>query len=71
MLIFKFCINEVKMMFGFNVIENIITVDIGFTENGIKPHFMMIKFASVNNKVLQDDGGRLEVDGESFRCEVG
>ena len=58
-------------MFGFNVIEDVITVDIGFTENGIKSHFMMIKFASVNNEVLQDDGGWLEVDGESFGGKVG
>lgn len=59
------------MVFGFNVIEHIITVDIGFSQDGVKSHFMMVKFASVNNEVLQDDSGWLEVDSESFGGKVG
>lgn len=71
LLIFKFCINKVKMMFCFHVIKYIITIDISFTQNGVKSHFMMIKFSSINNKVLQNNCRWLEIDSKSFGSKVG
>ena len=57
-------------MLGFDVVQDIIPVDIWFSEDWINTHFMMIKFASIGYKILENDGWKLKVDGESFGGKI-
>lgn len=70
LLVFEFGVEEVQVMLGFNIVEDIVSVDARLSENRIDTHFVVIKFASISYKVFKDDGGRLKVNSKSFGSKV-
>ena len=46
-------------MFVFDVIENIDTVYVGFLEDGVQTHFVVVQLARLDHEVLHDCMQRL------------
>jgi hypothetical protein len=70
LLVFEFGVKEVKVVFGFYVVEHVVPVDVGFSQDRVDTHFVVVKFAGIGYKILEDDGGRLKVDGKSFGGKI-
>jgi hypothetical protein len=70
LLIFEFGIEEVKVMFGFYIVEHVIPVDIGFPQDRIDTHFVVIKFARICYKIFKNDRRRFKVYGQSFGRKI-
>jgi hypothetical protein len=41
--------NEVEMVFSFDIVKDILSSDIGFFEKGVESDFMMVEFAGIDN----------------------
>jgi pentose-5-phosphate-3-epimerase len=57
-------------MFGLNIVQDIISSHIRFSQNRIQTHLMVVKLARINDQVLQDDCRWLKVDSETLGSEI-